>query len=147
MSAAVPPPSRQKALAARLYVDVFGRGDLATADALLAPDAISHGPGTPPTVGAAGIKAQAMILRTAIPDLTVELEDQVEEGDRVTSRWRATGHQTGPLRLPGATVEPAGTAIEFSEIRIDRFEGERIVESWFLPDRFSLWRQLGLIPG
>ena len=102
MSATVRPSSRQKALAARLYVDVFGRGDLATADALLAPDAISHGPGTPPVVGAAGIKAQAMILRTAIPDLTVELKDQVEEGDRVTSRWRATGHQTGPLRLPGA---------------------------------------------
>jgi predicted ester cyclase len=32
------------------------------------------------------------------------------------------------------------------EIRIDRFENGRIVESWFIPDRYSLWQQLDLIP-
>ena len=32
------------------------------------------------------------------------------------------------------------------EIRIDRFAGGRIVESWFIPDRLTLWQQWGLLP-
>jgi hypothetical protein len=36
--------------------------------------------------------------------------------------------------------------IEFDEIRMDRFDGDRIVESWFIPDRLGLWQRFGLIP-
>jgi hypothetical protein len=32
-------------------------------------------------------------------------------------------------------------------MRIDRHEAGRIVEAWLLPDRMTLWRQLGLLPG
>jgi predicted ester cyclase len=42
-------------------------------------------------------------------------------------------------------VPPTDTRITFEEIRIDRFANGRIVESWFLPDRFTLWQQLGLL--
>ncbi|MFI5258096.1 MAG: hypothetical protein ACHQ01_00580 [Candidatus Limnocylindrales bacterium] len=44
--------------------------------------------------------------------------------------WRLSGCRSS-LRL-------------FDEMRIDRFEGGRIVESWFIPDRLSLWHQLGI---
>jgi hypothetical protein len=40
----------------RLYEEIFGRGNYAAADELLAADVISHGPGVPPTVGTEGIK-------------------------------------------------------------------------------------------
>jgi predicted ester cyclase len=136
----------RKALAARLYLDVFGAGRLEAADEILASAIISHPPGAPPRPGTDGIKQQALALRTAMPDLAVFLEDQLADGDRVASRWRATGTQTGPLRLPSGDVPPSGAPIEFTEIRIDRFDGDRIVESWFIPDRFSMWLQLGLIP-
>ena len=33
-----------------------------------------------------------------------------------------------------------------AEISIDRFENGRIVESWFIPDRMTLWQQMGLLP-
>ena len=135
-----------RALAARLYLEVFGLGHLDEADAILAPGVVSHPPGAPPRPGTDGIKQQATVLRVAIPDLRVDLEDQLAEGDRVASRWRAYGTQTGPLRLPTGEVPPSGLPIEFAEIRIDRFVAGRIVESWFIPDRFSLWTQLGLIP-
>jgi predicted ester cyclase len=137
---------RQKELAARLYFDVFGEGRLEAADEILAADVVSHGPGMPPQPGREGIKLQAIVLRTAMPDLAVTLEDQLAEGDRVASRWRGSGTNTGPLRLPTGEVPPTGRAVQFSEIRIDRFADDQIVESWFIPDRFSLWQQLGLIP-
>jgi hypothetical protein len=63
-----------------------------------------------------------------------------------------SGTHTGPLTLPAGPVPPTGTRITFEEIRIDRFANGRIVESWFLPDRFTflpdrftLWQQLGLL--
>jgi predicted ester cyclase len=144
-----PGPNRihhQKELAAQLYFDVFGDGRLEAADEILAADVVSHGPGVPPRLGRDGIKQQSVALRTAIPDLAVTLEDQLAEGDCVASRWRASGTNTGPLRLPTGEVPPTGGPVEFAEIRIDRFDGDQIVESWFIPDRLALWQQLGLIP-
>jgi predicted ester cyclase len=134
-----------KVLSRRLYEEVFGLGRLEAADEILSPDCVSHGPGTPPTTGTDGIKRQATILRVAFPDLLVTLEDQLAEGDRVASRWTGSGTHTGPLTLPTGPLRPTGTKIAFGEIRIDRFADGRIVESWFLPDRFTLWQQLGVL--
>ena len=136
----------QKEASRRLYVEIFGAGNFAVADEILAPDCISHAADAPPRVGTDGIKQQAALLRAAIPDLTTTLEDQVAEGDRVVSRWLGSGTNTGSLSLPSGTVEATGRKIAFTEIRIDRFENGRIVESWFIPDRLALWQQLGLIP-
>ena len=136
-----------KALSRRLYEEVFGAGRVDVADEILAETCVSHGPGTPPVVGTQGIKAQAAVLRGAIPDLRVTLEDQLGDGDRVASRWSASGTHTGALRLPAGAVPPTGGPIAFTEIRIDRYDGDRIVESWFIPDRLSLWQQLGLVSG
>jgi predicted ester cyclase len=136
---------RHKAAAARLYLDVFGAGDLSAADSILAADATSHGPGTPADFGRESIKRQAVALRAAMPDLTVVLEDQVAEADRVASRWSATGTFTGVLRMPAGEVQPSGGRISFTEIRIDRFAHGLIVESWFIPDRLTFWQQIGLV--
>ena len=129
----------------RLYVEIFSLGHFEVADELLAADVVNHGPGGPPTVGTEGIKRQAALLRAAFPDLQVTLNDQFGEGDRVISRWTGGGTHSGPLNLPGNTLAPTGTSISFEEMRIDRHRGGRIVESWFLPDRFTLWQQLGLM--
>ena len=54
----------------RLYEEIFGQGNYAAADELLAEDIINHGPGAPPVLGTEGIKRQAALLRMAIPDLS-----------------------------------------------------------------------------
>jgi predicted ester cyclase len=130
----------------RLYEEIFGKGNHGAADELLAADVINHGPGSPPVLGTEGIKRQAALLRTAIPDLRATLNDQFGHGDRVVSRWTGSGTHTGPLNLPAGTVEGTGRSISFDEIRIDRHASGRIVESWWIPDRFTLWQQLGLLP-
>lgn len=130
-----------KALSRRLYEEVFGRGNLSAADEILAEDSLSHGPGAPPATGPAGIKTQAERLRTAMPDLCVTLNDQLAEADRVASRWTGSGTHTGRLMMPSGPLEPTGRNISFDEIRIDRFAAGRIVESWFIPDRMTLWQQ------
>lgn len=139
------PEESNSAASRRLYEEVFGRGNFDVANEIMAADAVSHGPGSPPLVGTDQIKRQAALLRAAFPDLKTTLEDQFAAGDRVCSRWSGKGTHTGDLRMPGFALPPTGNAIAFEEIRIDRHAGGRIVESWFLPDRFTLWLQLGLI--
>ena len=130
-----------------LYEQVFSLGNFDAADDLLAHDVLNHGPGTPDSTGTDGIKRQGALLRTAFPDLEVILNDQVGEGDKVVSFWTGRGTHAGPLNLPGTSLPPTGKPISFEEMRIDRHAGGRIVEAWFLPDRFTLWTQLGLMPG
>ncbi len=134
-----------KLLSRRLYEEVFGQGNLGAADEILSQDHVSHGAGAPPTVGTEAIKQQATRIRTAIPDLQPTLNDQFAEGDRVVSRWTGAGTHTGPLATPKGPLPASGATISFDEIRIDRFADGRIVESWFIPDRLTLWQQLGLL--
>lgn len=134
-----------KARSRRLYEEVFGQGRLSVADEILSHEHVSHGPGSPPCVGPDGFKSQAIRLRTAIPDLRVTLCDQVAEGDRVVSRWTASGTHTGELALSCGVLPASGARISFDEIRIERFADGKCVESWFIPDRFTLWQQLGVI--
>jgi predicted ester cyclase len=95
-----------KELSRRLYAEVFGAGNVAAADEILAPECLSHAPGMAPLVGSDGIKMQAALLRGAIPDLKVRLEDQIAEDDRVASRWTGSGTHVGELRLPSGPVPP-----------------------------------------
>lgn len=137
---------RNKALSRRLYEEIFGRGNLEVADEILADSCVSHGPGAPPATGSEGIKRQATLLRAAIPDLAVTLHDQLSEGDRVASRWTGSGAHTGQITLPSGPVPATGNHVSFDELRVDRHSEGRIVESWFIPDRMTLWTQFGLLP-
>jgi hypothetical protein len=56
------------------------------------------------------------------------------------------GTHAGPLNLPSGPVAATGNSIAFDEIRIDRHAEDRIAESWWIPDRYTLWQQLGLLP-
>ena len=136
-----------KALSRRLYEEVFGRGNLAAADEIMAADVVSHGPGAPTQVGTEQIKRQALALRSAFPDFTVALHDQIAEGHRVCSRWTGGGTHMADLVLPPpmGVLTASGRKLAFDEIRIDRYAALRIVESWFIPDRFTMWSALGLI--
>jgi predicted ester cyclase len=130
----------------RLYEEVFGRGNYAAANELMAPDIVNHGPGRPPVPGTDDIKRDADMLRTAFPDFRITLDDQFGEDDKVVSRWTASGTYTGSLNLPVGPVAPTGRRISFEEIGIDRHADGKVAESWFMPDRLTVWAQLGLLP-
>ncbi len=127
---------------AALY-DYADGADAEVADEILSADMISHGPGSPPEIGAEPIKRQAALLRDAFPDFTVALSDQFARGARVCSRWSSTGTHTSKLPLLTGPLPATGNRIAFDEIRIDRYSDGKIVESWFMPDRFRLVQRAG----
>jgi steroid delta-isomerase-like uncharacterized protein len=77
-------------------------------------------------------------LYRAFPDLRHDIDDQIAEGDRVVTRWTATGTHHGDL----LGVAPTGRSINFTGINIYRIDGDKLVESHVSWDMLGLLQQL-----
>src|SRR5215218_8533608 len=133
-----------KEKARRLYEEAFGGGNAQVIDELLDPDFVCHDPNseTGEIRGAETIKREIEYFRNAVPDLFWRVEDQVAEGDKVTTPYTLGGtHQGEFFGVPGS-----GKRVEVSGINIDRFEGGKMVEEWASYDLLGGLRQIGAIP-
>jgi steroid delta-isomerase-like uncharacterized protein len=133
-----------KEKARRLMEEAFGGGKLEVIDEVLDPNFVCYDPNSEAgeVRGADTFKQEIEYFRRAVPDLTYTVEDQVAEGDKVVSRWRASGtHQGEFFGVPGS-----GNRIEMSGIQIDRFdESGKMVEEWPEYDLLGAMRQIGAI--
>jgi ketosteroid isomerase-like protein len=126
--------NRNKA-AARAEFEIWSTGRLDQLDELVAPDVVHHDPYDPnASDGLAGLKRSIETNRSLFPDMTIEVNDQVAEADRVATRWvaRMTHPEAGPIEMNGITIE--------------RFEGGKVVESWRSMDFLGLLRKTGALP-
>ena len=132
-----------KAVSRRVAQEIFNGGNLDLAEELYAPDYVLHDPSLPEALhGPEGIKQYAAMSLGAFPNARVTVEDQVAEGDKVVSRWTATGTHTGELM----GLAPTGRSIEISGITINRFSRGKIAEDWYQSDDLGMMQQLGVIP-
>ena len=104
-----------KEKARRLMEEAFGGGKVEVIDEVLDPNSEAG------EVRAADtFKREIEYFRSAVPDLTYTIEDQIADGDMVVTRWTASGTHEGEFfGVPGS-----GNRIEMSGIQIDRFDGE-----------------------
>lgn len=87
------------------------------------------------------LKDSIRAVRDAFPDLRTEIEDVVEDGDRLAIRWRSTGRHTGDF----LGVPPTGKPVEVSGATFARFEGSAVAEEWVTFDSRQLLEALGII--
>ena len=134
----------RKQTARRFLEDVFTAGRFEVADELVAENVVDHDPALPggQVTGIDAVKELVTGYRAAFPDIRMTVEDQVAEGDQVTTRWKAVGTHDGDFW----GMEPTGKQATVTGITIDRFDGDRIAESWTNWDTFGLMVQLGAIP-
>ena len=92
--------------------------------------------------GVEGLKQFVTMIRSAIPDLHITLEDDIAEGDKVVSRWSAQGTHQGELM----GIAPTGNQMMITGITIHRIEEGKIVEEWENWDALGLMQQIGAIP-
>jgi steroid delta-isomerase-like uncharacterized protein len=136
---------QHKAIVRRVYEEIWSQGKLHLADELLAPDYVNRDPATPGGAvhGPEGFKQLVSTYRTAFPDLTFTVQEQVAEGDVVVTRWIATGTHLGPLMGIPATGRRADA---ITCMAFQRFRDGKIVEVIANWDTLGLLRQLGIIP-
>jgi len=77
----------------------------------------------------------------AFPDVHVNIDDMIAEGDKVVVRIHATATNTGPFD----GNPPTGRKVEIHSIRIFRIANNKIVDTWAMQDRLGLMEQLGLV--
>ena len=133
-----------KQKARRLLEEAFGQGKVEIVEEILDPDFVCYDPNSEAgeVRGADTIKQEIEYFRNAVPDLTYTVEDQVSEGDKVVSRYTATGTHQGEF----FGVAPTGNRIEMSGIQIDRFgESGKMVEEWPEYDLLGAMKQMGAV--
>jgi steroid delta-isomerase-like uncharacterized protein len=129
-----------KRLVLRFYEELWNRGNYDAANDLVAADYVRHDlrPGDAPP-GPAGQKAVAQRFRAAFPDVSLDVEAIIAEGDLVVARWTMSGTHRGSW----GTVEATGRIVRFSGVNFFRIAEGRIAEIWNLRDDLGLREQLG----
>src|SRR5438270_8635677 len=117
--------ARNKALAMRVFDEIFNQGKFQVADEIYAPDFQNHG--LHRSVDLKTDQEAVHAEKNAFPDLQMSVQQMVAEGDKVAVLWRFQGTHTGSgyEGLP-----PTGTRVELRGITIWRIVDGRIVEEW-----------------
>jgi steroid delta-isomerase-like uncharacterized protein len=127
----------------RRFTELFSTGDEALADEILSPDLVFHGTaGDGELRGIDAMKRLVVGYRQAFPDAHSTVEDQIAEGDKVVTRWRARGSHRGQLGPIAAT----NREFAMDGITIERIADGRIAEVWVVRDELGLLGQLGALP-
>lgn len=112
--------------------------DLTAIDSVFVKDAVIHSP-LNVTTGATTMKEVVEKWLSAFPDLSVEWEDFICEGDRVVSRWRATGTHMGTF----FDTSPSHQEITYSGVTIYTLNKVgKVIEYWALVDMHAILAQL-----
>ena len=135
---------QNKALARRNVQEIWNQGNLSVIDELVAPNATFHDPSVPggKFTGPEGFRQFVQIYRGAFPDVRLTIEDLIAEGDKVVSRWTATGTHKGELM----GIAPTGKRVTVTGCNIDQYLTGKVVEGWASYDMLGMLQQLGVVP-
>ena len=130
-----------KELVRQYMEEVWGQGDSAADERMIAPDYIDHTP--PPGImpDRAGHRENLRIFRTAFPDARFTIYDLVAENSTVVVRWTMQAIQRGPFYGRAATNKPC----TLTGIDIYHVANGQIREVWHQQDVLGMLRQLGII--
>ena len=135
--------SEENKALARRWADIFNQGNLDLVDEIYDPDYVDHDPTMPEDVrGVEGAREFYSMYRSAFPDTQITIEDQLAEGDMVSTRWTARGTHQGELM----GVPPSGNRVEVMGVTISRIEGGKIVEEWDIYDALGMMQAIGAVP-
>ena len=125
---------------ATLWYEAFTNKDPALLDRILHETwvDIPSPPGTP--AGPEGVKPLLAVLTTTFPDLTLTIEDILQEGDKVVVRARMAGTQKEAfMGFPSKNRK-----MDIQVVDIHEFKDGKIVRTWHTEDWMSGLRQLGV---
>lgn len=125
-------------------------GDLAIADAIIAPDFVAHfapaGSSPGEVRGPDGLKGWIGGAQAAFDDgRFTTVVGPLADGDLMAGRWvfRAT-YRGG---IPGAAPGAIGRQVAYAGMDIFRVAGGKIAEYWLCADIMQLLQQVGVGPG
>jgi steroid delta-isomerase-like uncharacterized protein len=140
--------ARNKAVAARVFEEIFNQGKFQVADEIYASDFVNHG--LHRNADLQEDQAAVHAEKKAFPDLKMTVDLMVAEADLVTVVWTFRGTNTAA----GYGLPPTGARVELRGITVWRIVDGRIREEWTEFDDLQAasqfvtqlkWQLLGLL--
>ena len=131
--------------ARRFNKEVFENRNIDALDDFLTENVIEHQappPGVEVKPGREGVKALLKVYLEAFTDFSVEVLDQVQEGDKVVTRAIYTATHSGTF----VGIPATNNRFPVEAIDISRYEGDKVAEHWGLLDTAALLGGLGVLP-
>jgi predicted ester cyclase len=125
-----------KAIVRRRF-DELDQGNLGIIDELFSPDYKLNFPGREP-LDLQKTKQFYEEMYQAFSDLRHEIAEQIAEGNKVVTRWTATGTHVGEF----LGVQPTNEPVSFQGINIYTFEGNKLIDSHVAWDLGPLSRRI-----
>ena len=131
----------RQADATRQLLEAFNGNRPDIAADLITDDFLDHHVPAEIPRGLEGLRTWWTILHGAF-DARIDVDDVIDGGDRVASRWRFSGTHIGEIN----GIPPTNAKFSAEFMSIDRFEDGRIAERWEVGDVLGLLQQIGAIP-
>jgi steroid delta-isomerase-like uncharacterized protein len=128
----------------RWFEEVWNKKREDAVDEMLAADGVAHGLSDTDGNEVHGPEAFKRLQRQFVesfPDMHIEVEDTVVEGDMIAARCRVTGSHLGH----GIGVTPTNGPVEFTGMTIVRVKDGKIVEAWNEFNFMEMYRQVGAL--
>ncbi|WP_053269859.1 ester cyclase [Pseudomonas chlororaphis] len=129
-------------LAARRYGSFWNSGDESLAKAALAENFVDMTPPAGRVQGPTGPLLASRFFRTAVPDLSAQIEQMIVAGDRVVLHLHFRGHFSGTFNA----LKGHGQRVDFRATDIYQIANGRITANWHIEDNLSLMQQLQTLP-
>ena len=129
-----------QAVMRRIYAEVFTQGNVDLIDELMHEDFVEHEevpPGIPPGRGTP--KAMTAMMHSAFPDFRADVDELLQDGNKVIARARFSGTHQGEFMGIPAT----GNRFDINVIDIMEFQGDKAIAHWGLMDTAKMMEQLG----
>jgi steroid delta-isomerase-like uncharacterized protein len=128
--------AKNKAIAARVFEEIFNQGKFQVADEIYASDFVNHG--LHKNFDLQADQAAVHAEKKAFPDLKMTVDVMVAEHDLVTVVWTFRGTNTAA----GYGLPPTGARIELRGITVWRIVDGKIREEWTSFDDMQAAQQL-----
>ena len=126
----------------RRYVEeIWSKGNLDAVEELCSPDHVSHDPLVGDIKGIDSLKAEVKAYRVGFPDLRFQIIDIVVAGEKVATRWTATGTHRGTF----LGQLPTGRAQTVDGVTFARVHNGKLVEQWPMWDTLKVAQSLGML--
>jgi steroid delta-isomerase-like uncharacterized protein len=133
---------RNKALVRLAIEEGWNGGDLDVIEELYAPQFVFHQEGGGAIEGVEAFKQWVQVIHTAFPDIHYTINAMYAEGDKVATRYTATGTHTGDFR----GIPPTGKSFNLTGHMIHRIRDGQKIEGWGVWDTVGLLISLGILP-
>lgn len=110
------------------------------------PDTVRNNYGLAKRLDFAALRDQSLVFKSTFPDMVFEVDEIIEEGERVAARWTVRGADCGnhDARQMRALFSLPEEGFSVSGVIFCRIQEGKIVELWQLSDMLTLARCLKL---